>query len=501
MRGKNALFNIISSLSLNIVVFIFGLIVPKIIINNYGSNINGVVTSITQFLAYITLLESGIGPVVKATLYKPIAKNEKEKIRDILRASEKFFHVISYIFLAYLIILSFVYPIFVNDEFGYWFSFSLVIIISISTFAEYYFGMTYKLYLQAEQKSYIVSTIQIITYIVNLIVIVLVAKIGASIQVLKLLSGLVFTLRPIIQNYYIKKKYKINLKDADDDYKLKQKWDGLAQHIASVIHNNADVTILTFFSSLSEVSVYSVYAMLMKGLKSIAQSLNEGIEAAFGSMIATDETDNLRKKFDLYEIVYFALIVVLYGCCLILITPFVKVYTSGVTDANYYRPLFGYLIVISEFLWAIRQPYNNLVKGAGHFKQTKKGAWLEAIINVVISIMLVFKFGIIGVAIGTLLAMLVRTVEFIYYTNKHILKRNVIENVKKILILVLEFVIFVIVIAICPKMDVNTYGDWTLFAFISCFICVLIVAIINMIFYRNKIKDIIHIITRVLKRK
>ena len=85
--------------------------------------------------------------------------------------------------------------------------------------------------------------------------IVVCAILGMSIHMIKLVGCFAFLLRPILQNIYVKKKYNIDLKNADDNYKLKNKWDGLAQHIASVIHNNTDVTILTFFCNLSEVSV------------------------------------------------------------------------------------------------------------------------------------------------------------------------------------------------------------------------------------------------------
>lgn len=58
MRSKKALKNIISSLLLQLVTVICGLILPRAIIGKYGSNVNGLISSITQFLTYITLLES-----------------------------------------------------------------------------------------------------------------------------------------------------------------------------------------------------------------------------------------------------------------------------------------------------------------------------------------------------------------------------------------------------------------------------------------------------------
>ena len=506
MRSKKAMYNIISSLLLQVVVIISGFVVPKLIISSYGSDVNGLVSSITQFLAYISLLESGIGPVVKASLYKPISQKDNKTIKNILRASEKFFRLIAMIFIVYLIGLSLLYPLIVQKEFGYVYTLSLVLIISVSTFFEYYFGMTYRLYLQADQKTYITSFIQIFTYILNIIIVVIFVKLDFSIQVIKLLSGIVFILRPLIQNIYIKKKYNLNLKDADEGYKLEKKWDGLAQHIAAVIHNNTDVTILTIFSKLSEVSVYSVYSLVTRGIKSIVSAFSGGIDASFGDMIAKEEKEALNRSFSTYELFYFTITTICYACTLILIVPFITVYTKGINDANYIRPLFGYLMVISEFLWAIRLPYSSITLAAGHFKETRIGAWVEAISNIVISLILVIKFGIIGVAIGTLIAMLIRTIEFIYHTNKYILERNIFINIKKVLSIIFETIIIVLIVKLLPiDIKFNSYINWIIYAIIVFIISSIVTITINLLVYRNDVKDLMRLLknnfNKIFKRR
>ena len=90
MRSKKAILNIISSLLLQVTTLICGFIVPKIIIEKFGSNVNGLVSSITQFLAYITLLEAGIGPVIKSALYGPIAKKDKRLVNRYWRHKKWF---------------------------------------------------------------------------------------------------------------------------------------------------------------------------------------------------------------------------------------------------------------------------------------------------------------------------------------------------------------------------------------------------------------------------
>ena len=106
-----------------------GFIIPRLIITKFGSNVNGLIVSITQFLSYIVLLESGFGPVVKAALYKPIANKDKNQIQNILKASEKFFRMIALIFVIYIIILSIIYPLIINTEFAFLYTMSLILII------------------------------------------------------------------------------------------------------------------------------------------------------------------------------------------------------------------------------------------------------------------------------------------------------------------------------------------------------------------------------------
>lgn len=479
MRSKKAIYNIITNLLLQIVAIVYGFVVPKVIINYFGSDVNGLIVSITQFLMYISLLESGFGPVVKATLYKPIVKKDKESIAGILKTSEVFFRRIALVFILYIAILCVIFPLFISNNFDSIFIISLVIIISASIFAEYYFGITYRLFLEAEQKTYIISTLQIVTYILSTIVIIVLALAGANVLMIKLATCAVFILRPIVQNYYIKRKYNISLKDAPNGYRIKQKWDGFAQHIAAVIHNNTDVVVLTLFTSLPEVSVYSVYSLVTVGVKKLIQPLTNSFDSLFGDMMAREEDENLKKKFSTYELLYMVFITILFTCTLLLIVPFVRVYTSGVTDTDYIRPVFGYLLVISEFLWAVRAPFSVLIFAAGHFKETRRGAWVEAGINILLSILLVFNFGIIGVAIGTIVAMFVRTVEFVFYANRKIIRRSILESTKKIIISILIMVIVATIGNLVFDYAINSFVEWAMKAIVV----VLLASSVTILFY------------------
>lgn len=501
MRSKKTVLNILSSLSLQIIVIISSLIVPKLIISSFGSDVNGLVTSITQFLAYITLLESGIGPVVKAALYKPLATKNKHEIVNILKSTEKIFKTIGKIFIVYLILLFLFYPILVNNEFNYLYTISLILIISISTFFEYFFGLTYQLFLDAKQESYIINFLRIGTYILNIIAVIILIKLNSNIHIIKLVSGMIFIIRPIITNLYVKKKNNINLEEADDNYKLEKKWDGLAQHIAAIIHGNTDITLLTLFSKLSEVSVYSVYYLIINGVKKITSSFTGGIDALFGDMLAKGENEKLSKTFNLYEIMYFSIITIFYICTLVLIVPFVSVYTKNISDVNYLRPTFAMILTLSEFVWSIRLPYSSITLAAGHFKETRVGAWVEVFTNIVISTILVIKHGIIGVAIGTLIAMIIRTIEFIYHSNKYILKRNIILTLKKIFIMLIEVLVITLICHNYINIEIINYQSWVLYGIIIFVICTMIIMIINYIVFNKESKELIAIIKKYIKKR
>ena len=500
MRTKKAIYNIITNILLQLIVILYGFVVPKIIINNYGSEVNGLMSSITQFLGYISLIEAGFGGIVQFLLYKPIAKKDKKTILDILSTSKKFFTKVSIIFCIYVALLCFIYPLIINTKFDSIFTVSLILIIAINIFSEYYFGLVYRIYLLAEQKKYIIAIFSIISYALNIIVIVALSKSNISVHLLKLISTLLFTLRPLLQLWYVKKKYNINLKEGNSNYFIKQKWDALAQHIASVIHNGTDITILSIFSNLINVSIYTVYYLVVSGIKKIISIFFDSISSGFGDIIARNEKQRLKEVFSISETIYYTLVTIIFSCTYLLITPFVSIYTKNVTDAVYTQELFGYLIVISELIWAFRLPYSSITLSAGHYKETRNGAIVECVVNVVLSILLVKKYGLIGVTIGTIAAMTIRTIEFIYHSSKYVLNRSILIPIKRIAIMIVEMVMIIIIHNYLPLIDYTNYYTWIINALIifgvSCLVCIL-----NFIFYFSDFKKICKLFKDIFKKR
>ena len=210
-RRKKLYLNTVTALLNQIIVLICGFILPRYILAYFGSEINGLVTSMTRFLGVISFLEFGIGPVIQSNLYKPLADNDTDMISKIIVSAEQFYRRIAYIFLVYIAVLLLVYPS-INADYDFGFTASLLVIISISTFAQYYFGITYQVFLNADQKVYVHTIVQIITTILNTVICVVLMKLGYGIHVVKLASTIVFIARPLVQNIYVKKHYSINRK-------------------------------------------------------------------------------------------------------------------------------------------------------------------------------------------------------------------------------------------------------------------------------------------------
>ena len=392
------------------------------------------------------MIEGGVGSVILASLYLPYYKHDDAKINQIYSGSRHFFEQIVLIFIAYSVALALIYPIVVKSSFGYKYIASMIIIVAISLIFQYYLFITQKLLLIAANKIYLCNIAQILSLIVNSILIIYISK-YRNLHLVQIGSCGVFLIQGILYYIYAKKYFKISYVKKYDKSILAQRWDGFYQNLAYFVNTNTDIVILTFFS-LKEVSVYSVYMLVINGIRSVIVSVSNSFQALIGKSIAIDDREQLNAKFGIYERAIQGITIILYGTVLLLIREFVINYVGRVNDVNYNRIYFPLIITLAYTIMCFREPYNLIINSANHFKQTVKGAVWEAVINIVISISLVFKFGIVGVAIGTLIASVYRTVYFIQYLQKNILLRDFKLQLKRFatyaIIILMDSILFVI---------------------------------------------------------
>jgi len=249
---------------------------------------------------------------------------------------------------------------------------------------------------------------------------------------------------------------------------------------------NTDVTILTLCSTLINVSIYSVYYTVVYGINTIIMTFVTGLESLWGNMLAKREMNKLKQTFEIVEWGMHAGCTLVFTITGILIAPFVQVYTKGISDANYVQPIFGALLVAAYGVQCLRVPYFRIIKAAGDYRQTQNGSIVQMMINILVSIALVYRYGLNGVAAGTLIAMFYHTCYFAWYLRKNIINREI-----------KHFILYILVDAICVVacafvcrwigIQANTYFDWIIAAIKVTICSTATCGFIHWVFYHKRI--------------
>lgn len=477
--------NLIVSLLYQLVAMLYGFILPRLILEQFGSEVNGLTQSIKQFLGIITFLDMGLGQVVRSALYKPLADGDHQQISRIMVSGGKFYRRIAYALLGYAAILVVAYPIIVDSSFGWPFSATLILAMALGSFAQYYSGIINEQLLHASQKSYLIYIIQILCNLFNLLICIWMIRLQCSIQAVKLAASLIFLIRPLFYGIYIQKHYSIDWKIHYDQEPIAQKWNGIAQHVSAVVLDGTDNIVLTLFSTLSNVSVYSVYYMIIGSIQGFYQSAAVGLQSAVGAIWAKQDQVKIRQMFATVEFGLHTVTVFLFSCTGILIVPFVQVYTNGLTDVNYIQPVFAVLLVLGYGIRCLRTPYNIWILAAGHFKQTQRCHVTAAALNLILSVLAVSHWGLVGVAVGTLVAMCYQTFWMMLYTTRKLLECTAGHILKRCLADI------IMVVAVCASasrivLKEVSYLGWLLMAAKVATIALLCMMITSALLYRKE---------------
>ncbi len=484
-RTKKTKTNIVVSILYQLIYTVIGLVLPRFILRTFGSDVNGIMRSIDQLLSCTMLLEGGIGGMVLASFYLPLASNDSRAVSDIFNNTKRFFNRISAVYAALVILFSVFATLIINTEYDPTFVGALVLILGLTYYFNYYLGVTHQLLLKADQKLYIVQLVLMVTLTLNAGISIGLMESGAGIHVVKLVSAFVFLLNPLIYRIYIKQHYDISKKLFDPNRRMPRKRDGVIHHVAYFIHRNTDVVILSIFRGVKEVSVYSIYYSVVVGLENFLTAVSNGLAGVIGNIIAKKENKLLTNSFEVYEMCNTFLTSFFCTAAAVLILPFVRIYTDGVTDAEYIRPSFAYLLIAAQWFYCIRIPYNNVINSAGHYGQTKPGAYMEAALNFFISLLTVHKFGLAGVAFGTMTAMLARTVYMAWYLSKNILKRNFRVFIRNSGIHIAVSVIIVFVMYQCYEVPSDSFMNWGINAAFVSIITIVCFAALSFILNRK----------------
>ena len=465
-RKKEVLLTVASNLLLQIVTAVCGFILPPLVISTFGSSVNGMVSSITQFIAYLNIVEAGVGGASIAALYKPLALGDSSERNAILSATAKFYNRSGLLFTILIFILAFVYPLLVGNEVDRLQAGLMVLVLGITGAAEFFLIGKYRVLLTADKKVYVISIVQMGALIVSTSLAVVFIKIGFGILVVKLSSALMFLARYLVLSLYVRLHYSgVNFHVEPDTKAISQSKNVLVHQIGALVVFNSPLVIITIFCSLKDASVYTVYAMVFNAVNQLLGAFSNGMQSFFGESLVTDSIERTRNIFARYETVYFAIEGWFYAMTYLLIMPFMVLYTVNMTDTQYMQPALAVLFVFVGVLNNIRSPANQLINAAGHFKKTQWRSVSEAAINVVCSIAGVMFLGFKGVLLGAVCSGVYRGADMIIYSSRHILKsaRSGIESLLKIAVFSLVFFGICRLVQIKSFMPEN-YMQWILLA-------------------------------------
>lgn len=477
--------NIAVSVVYQLTAALCSLILPRYILLTFGSDVNGILQSVSQLLNYTILMECGIGGLITVSFYKPLAEGDREFVSDIFNNAKGFFNKISYVYIGLVAVLAFSVKLFIHTEFDFGYVCTLVVILGINYYFSYYFAMAQRLLLRADQKIRIVQGIQSVTLVLNTVFCIVAMKLGAGIHLVKILNALIFLINPIAFRIYVRKHYSISGTLYDEKRNFPRKTDCIVHYIAFFVHMNTDIVLLSVVGGTKDVSVYSVYNSVIYAIESFFTTVSDSISAAIGNMIAKGEEDNLKAWFEVYQVINTAAATFVCVMESLLIIPFVRIYTNGVTDAVYIRPVFAYMMIAAQWFFCIRLPYNNMINSAGHYRQTKTGAYLEVILNIGISILTVYKFGLCGVAFGTLVAMAARTGYMAWYLSKNLLNRKIWLFIKDTALNLAFAVILIWVTGKTVVISADNLLVWAIYA-AAMSVCIIAVIVVFNVIVHNK---------------
>ena len=471
-NGKKSIANILTSTLSQIITLGLGIIIPRLVLVNLGSEANGLLSSVNTILGYVSLLEAGVGAASMQALYGPVAKENRSDINSILAATNIFYKRTSRMYLTVVLFMTVVLPFTIKSSLPDWQIMAVIFLGGMPGVISYYFQGKYQILLRTEGKSYVLTNLTTVCHIGISFAKIILLLCGCNIVVLQMMYMAFNLIQVAYIMLYMKRNYSwldLNVPPAYE--KISQSKNALVHQVSSLIFNNTDTLILTYCCGLMSVSVYSMYTMFF-GIIATAILNFSGISFALGQTFNTDRR-KFEKMLDIYEIFNMILTFSLFCITNIFILPFLRLYTRGITDVSYIDVYLPYLFIATYLLSNGRNSSSLVINYAGHFKQTQWRSILESVINITVSLTCVFRFGIYGVLIGTIAALLYRTNDMIIYANKKILQRSPWKTYRRWLVnLALFIAITVLSKPLFARIALDTYPRIILWAAITCVIVI-----------------------------
>ena len=408
-RTKRTIQNGRMSLILFLIQIFVGFYSRKIFLRYLGDEVIGLNTTLGNILSFLNLAELGIGIAMATSLYQPIHDNNHQEICDILSVQGWLYKRIAWILCGLSIPVLIALPfIFQDTECGLLYVYlAYIVFLSGSLFS---YRWNYKqILIQADQKnfklmpwSHAIRYSKVFIQIISLIVL----HWGIwSWIILELLGNIatVFAINHVINNEYPWLKYSNEYASALlNQYKgINTKTKQVFVHkIALFVIEQTSPLIIFAFVSLSMVTYYGNYMMLIGYVATLINVIFEGMGASIGNLVAENNRNHTLEVF--WELFTSRIWIAALACfgLYISITPFI---TLWIGDKYLLSENTLILLVIGMFIRMSR----SVVDSFKNAYQLFADVWapvIEACLHLGGSILFGYYWGLNGILFGGILS-------------------------------------------------------------------------------------------------
>ena len=496
MKKRTVIKNLVVSTLTQLVTLILGMILPRLILLTWGSEYNGLLSSVTNILRYLSLLEAGFNTATLQALYKTVGQNDKDQTSIVIRTSQHYYHRISAVYAMMVLLISTVYPLIISSEISYWETFAIIALQGAVGVINFAFRAAYQQLLNAEGKYYVISLITLLTTILTYAAKIMSIGYFDSVVIMQIMSVIVIIIQVVIYAIYFNRRYKWIDKNARlDESLLQNRKYYFTQQIAGLIFNSTDTFVLSVFCGLKVASVYATYNLVYTALAQIISLIRGSTSFVLGQSFHKDKTI-FEKVYNTYSAMQSMVGGIMASISMVLILNFIKLYTQSITDVNYIDFIAALIFSFNLMLECSRGASLASANIAGKAPDTTWRYILEAAINLVSSLILVNFIGMKGVLLGTAIAGMYRTTDSIIYTNNHVLSRSSKYEFKNGIV---DFLLFFVIVYVSHNIiifNATNYLELICYAIIVGIVVTMVYGVVFILLNRTEMRDVIEILRK-----
>lgn len=409
-RTKNAQRNFIYVIVFQVVNIIVKFAMRTVFIYCLGKQYLGINGVFTNVLTILSMTELGLGSAIVYDLYKPLKENDQVKIAQQIMYFKKIYYCIgSIIFVVGLLLIPFL-PYILTDVPDVE-HITLIYVLYLFNTASSYFFAQYSTLISAAQKNYLITKVQLLFSIIKSVVesaFLVIARnyiIYLLIEIiLNIISNSVIKNKALKEFPYLREKVEPLSKE-----NKKSVWNNAinasSMKLAGTLTGSTDNLIISTLISTIVVGVYSNYYLIISIIQSTTFMIEKAVMAGVGDLCASEEDNgNKQRVFSNLQFIYAMLYAVIFSELIVNFQSFIAVWIGEGYLLSY--PVV-FVIVLNNYFVGIQQPIETFMYSNGLFKYFKFTPWIEAVMNLVTSVILAKQIGLIGVLLGTTISRLV----------------------------------------------------------------------------------------------